>query len=105
MRNEMNSNNKMAAPKRVEVWLENGKKFVAEVGAGDLYKEIYLGIEDEDGFWQDVAILGEAYEYGPGGYMAVKPGMYRLYVYGDADREDYTTAFNIAQAGIDVGYE
>ena len=47
----------------IRIPLGNGKFLVAEASGDPLFKEIYVGLETEDGYWVDLAVIGENYTF------------------------------------------
>lgn len=83
----------------IEVDLSNGKKLIAARNTDRDFKEIFIGIEDEDGCWvQDLATVREEYRWeeknGVHEYVPV-PNKYEVLVYGDCNNEDWTECFKI----------
>ena len=76
-------------------------KLVAEKGTDDKYNEIYVGIE-KNGVWvQDLAVVREKYHYedNPDSDMptVVNEDKFEVLVYANKDDEDYTNKFIIEQ--------
>ena len=77
-------------------------KLVAEKGIDDKYNEIYVGIE-KNGVWvQDLAILREKFHYKDSHDSDILPtvvneGKFEVLVYANKDDEDYTNKFIIEQ--------
>lgn len=77
-------------------------KLVAEKGFDDKYNEIYIGIE-KNGVWvQDLAIVREKYHYKDIHDSDILPtvvneGKFEVLVYANKDDEDYTNKFIIEQ--------
>ena len=76
-------------------------KLVAEKGIDDKYNEIYVGIE-KNGVWvQDLAIVREKYHYedSPNSDLptVVNEDKFEVLVYANKDDEDYTNKFIIEQ--------
>ena len=76
-------------------------KLVAEKGTDDKYHEIYVGIE-KNGVWlQDLAVVREKYHYkdSPNSDIptVVNEGKFEVLVYANKDDEDYTNKFIIEQ--------
>lgn len=68
---------------------------VAEKGADNNYREIYLGLEDKNGVWlQDLAIIRQKYHYDEDSNVINEKGI-DVMVYSDANDEDYTNKFDI----------
>ena len=58
------------------------------------YNEVFVGLE-RNGVWvQDLAIVGQQYHYGDDCNVIGENGM-RVLVYADAENEDYTHEFKI----------
>ena len=85
--------------KRIFIDLGEGNRLVAEMNADDDYKEIFVGIEKDDGtWWQDLAIVGESYHYGEDdeNYVVIPDhGEYNIKVYGNVLTEDYTEEIKV----------
>lgn len=89
----------------IKIELGDGKKIVAEPNWDDMYKELCVWLEDEDGnMIQDLAIIGEDYKYcedavadGSGyiGYNKPIHDNYYICVYGDENDEDYTQKIRV----------
>ena len=79
---------------RIEIKLNEHLALVAEINPDDNYKEIFVGVE-KDGRWcQDLVIVGEGYHY-DGDLNTVPNDNYRVLVYGNAKQEDCTDVFTI----------
>ena len=69
---------------------------VAEKGADNNYREIYLSLEDKNGVWlQDLAIVGQQYHYDTNDGVVHDKGI-DVKVYADCDNEDFTDEFRIS---------
>lgn len=81
--------------KRIEIDLGNGCKLTAEVGSDPMYpREIYVGIE-KDGIWyQDLAIIKNT-EKLLNGELTYIPNLFSVLVFADENLEDYTDRFEI----------
>lgn len=67
---------------------------VVEKNIDDNYKEIFIGIE-EDGVWvQDIAIVRNAYYYDDNDNVVLEDHA-EVLVYADHNNEDYTHSFNV----------
>lgn len=67
---------------------------VVEKNIDDNYKEIFIGIE-EDGVWvQDIAIVRNAYYYDDNDNVVLEDHA-EVLVYADSNNEDYTHKFSI----------
>ena len=84
---------------KIRIPLSNGKYLVAEKSNDAEYdKEIYIGIEEPNGeYIQDLVLVREAYRYAPDGQLQWLPNQYNVLVWRDADDENYTNCFTIAQ--------
>lgn len=79
---------------RIELQISENVKIVAEVNPDDDYKEIFIGVE-ENGIWkQDLAMVGKPYCYDGDLHVVLNDG-FRVLVYGHAEMEDYTNEFLI----------
>ena len=87
---------------RIRIPLTDNMALVAEKGLDGDYKEIYIGIE-KDGIWyQDLAFVRECYHYGDrqdekGSETIPEHGKYEVAVYADDSQEDYTDIFRIRE--------
>lgn len=76
-------------------------KLVAEKGTDNNYNEIYVGVEKEGSWSQDLAIVREKYHYkdnpNSGIPTVVNEGKFEVLVYADKNDEDYTNKFIIEQ--------
>lgn len=81
--------------KRIELQISDNTKLVAEINPDPAgYKEIFIGIE-RDGCWvQDLAVVGKQYHYDDGLIVVLDDG-FRVLVYGDSEDENYTNKFLI----------
>lgn len=80
----------MNTAKRMEMDC-GGFKLVAEINPDKDYRGIFIGIE-KDGVWtQDIAIAGQWYRYKEG--EIVYENRVSVKVYSDASDEDYTHEF------------
>ena len=78
---------------RIEVPLPNGEKIVAEVNPDPAYPEIYVSLEDSDGYYiQDLCIIGSQYDD-----KTLDPvrDLFRVLVYGNENSEDFTHEIEI----------
>lgn len=82
---------------RIAIKLPNGMKLVAEQNQDPNFdKEIYVGIESQDGVWvQDLAIVRNDYSIGSNEQVVWNPKEMEVCVYADKDSEDYTHIFHI----------
>ncbi len=79
---------------RIELQISENVKLVAEVNPEAGYKEIFIGVE-KDGCWeQDLVIVGKPYSYDSDSHVILNDG-FRVLVYGHAEMEDYTNEFLI----------
>ena len=68
-------------------------KLVAEVNPDQSYREIFIGIET-DGVWtQDLAIVGQRYHYEE--EKTINEDRLSIKIYADANDEDYTHEFKV----------
>ena len=75
-------------PRRIEVPLPSGDRLVAEANPDPSYPEIYVYLENEDGFIvQDICIAGT--QYNDDNYEPVRD-LFRVLVYGNEYSDDYT---------------
>ena len=83
---------------RIVIPLPNGFKLVAEGSTDPNYPyEIYVGILGDDDVWyQDLAVVRNAYHYEEGVQAHVHDeDKYEVLVYGNENDEDYTESFEI----------
>lgn len=82
----------------VRIHLYDNTFLVAEQNEGLVYKELYIGIE-KDGVWiQDLATVREKYHYDDNVLHVVHDhGEYEVLVYADKEDEDYTHKFVIGE--------
>ena len=83
---------------KIEIPLGDDIRLIAETNTADGYKEIVVGHKKGDVYWQDLAVIGEAYHYddihdGP----VLDHGKYIVRVYSDEGIDDYTDKFTIEQ--------
>lgn len=78
----------------ISINLGDGKKLVADVCPEDSYKEIFIGIEDTDGNYQDLAMVREQYTY-EGNKVVPIHDRYSVLVWGDETTDDYTQRIDI----------
>ena len=82
--------NKIAIP------LPNGYQLVAERNTDPNYnREIFIGITDGNGVWQDLAVVRNAYEITNDFKTKWKDEEFEVLVYGKEYDDDYTESFNI----------
>lgn len=81
---------------RIEIELPNGMKLVALQNQDPNFdKEIFIGIE-KDGWWyQDLATVRNAYSVNDNLQTVWDMGMMEVLVYADAYNENYTHKFSI----------
>lgn len=80
---------------KIVIPLPDGFKLVAERGSDRDYYEIFVGIvREDDVWWQDLAVVRNAYHYEKGTLITDKD-KYEVLVYGDENNEDYTDLFKI----------
>ena len=82
---------------RIKIPLFNGFSLVAERNADPTYnREIFIGLVDDSGVWyQDLAIVRNAYGYDGGWNVLWEENLYEVLVYSDKDNEDFTHDFTI----------
>lgn len=74
---------------RIELQISENTKLVAEINPDKDYKEIFVGVE-KDGCWiQDLVRIGKPYEYDSNLNVIMKDG-YRIMVFGDGYSDDCT---------------
>ena len=78
----------------ISIDLGNGKKLVADVCPEDSYKEIFIGVEDTDGNYQDLAVVREQYTH-KGNEVVPIYDCYSVLVWGDEQIDDYTQRIDI----------
>ena len=84
-----------AGTSKIEVPLTDGHILVAEMNNDCDYKEIFVGITNESHvWWQDLAIVREAYTY-EDLKVIPKHEEYEVLVYGDANDSDITDKIKI----------
>ena len=79
---------------RIEISLEDGIILVAEQNTDPNYpRELYVGLE-KDGVWvQDIAFVGQSYKYQEGGKSYLDELSVLIWQHPEAD--DYTDGFTI----------
>lgn len=78
---------------KIVVPLSNGYRLIAERNTGEFDKEIYVGIEQEDGkYFQDLAIIRPTYTFDEYN-VKFNSDSFEILAFGDADIEDYTHKF------------
>lgn len=82
---------------RIEIRLPNSFRLVAERNPDAAFdRELYIGIVDDSGVWyQDLAIVRNAYEIDEMMNTVWKEDEFEILVYSDKDDEDYTHAFRV----------
>lgn len=81
---------------KISIPLSNGKHLVAEINDDPDFKEIFIGIEDADGYWdQSLAIVRERYKYGNNFEYIPMPNKYDVLIYSDCNYDDYKSVFQI----------
>lgn len=82
---------------RIVIHLPNGFDLVAEQNTDPKYSnEIFIGITDGNGvWWQDLAIVRNAYTYNNNLDVEWKDEEFEVLVYSDKDNEDFTHDFSI----------
>lgn len=83
--------------KRIVINLPNGFRLVAEQNQDQEFRnEIYVGIETDDGvFYQDLAVIRNAYSINENLRVVWNPDMLEVLVYADKNDEDYTNKFSV----------
>lgn len=83
-----------ASTNRIEIPLKDGFILVAEQNTDPNYpRELYVGLE-KDGVWiQDIAFVGQNYQYQEGGKSYLDELSVLIWQYPEAD--DYTDSFTI----------
>lgn len=81
----------------IEIPLPNGYYLVAEKNTDPNYlNEIFIGITDGNGvWWQDLAVVRNAYEIGDDYEIRWKDEEFDILVYSDKDNEDFTHDFTV----------
>ena len=75
--------------------LSNGCKLIAERNTGEFDKELYVGIESEDGVYlQDLAIIRPTYSF-KGEEVVFGSDAFEILVFGDSELEDYTDKYTV----------
>lgn len=82
---------------RIEIPLPNGYRLTAEQNEDSQYPyEMFIGIADKNGcWWQDLAIVRNAYGYDDKDELVWKDGEFDVLVFGREDDTDYTESFEI----------
>lgn len=82
---------------RIVIHLPNGFDLVAEQNTDPNYpNEIFIGITDGNGaWWQDLAIVRNAYTYNSNLDVIWKNEEFEALVYSDKDNEDFTHKYSI----------
>ena len=91
----------------IRIPLSDGNYLVAwRNTAQDYNKEIFIGIE-HNGVWaQDLAVVRPRYTYdSEDGSVIFKDDLFDVFVYSDCDQEDYTDEFAIGMYQWDDGEE
>lgn len=79
--------------KKITIELPDGYKIVAEISTDPVIRELYVGIENQDGVWtQDLAVIRTPYEI-KDGEIVNQEGKAEVLVYTDAESEDWTHSF------------
>lgn len=93
-----------ATPERIEMPIGNGRVLTAELSRNRYFKEIYLGLETDDGQQvQELALVGNAYKISDTDCSVEQEDRARVCVYGNANQEDYTHIFTIDYREGEVG--
>lgn len=73
--------------------LSNGYRLIAERNTGEFDKELYVGIEDDTGFYvQDLAIIRPTYKFKDND-VVFDSDKFEMLIFADEKREDYTDKF------------
>ena len=73
--------------------LSNGYNIVSERNSGEFNKELYVGIEDENGAYiQDLVIVRPTYKF-KSDNIVFDSDKFEILVFGDENIEDYTNKF------------
>lgn len=82
---------------RIKIDLGFAKLIVEQGTHLDYSREVYVGLEKDGQWFQDIAVIGQHYHYGDD--KSVSDPVYdegvRVLVYADENNEDYTDEFNI----------
>ena len=78
----------------ISIDLGNGKKLVADACPADEFKEIFIGVEDSNGSYQDLAVVREQYMY-EGNKVVPLHDCYSVCIWGDETTDDYTQRIDI----------
>lgn len=90
----MASNKRVEIGKRIEVDLCNGVKLVAEVGTGTHFPAIYIGLERNGVWFQDLTFAEQSYDV-DGTKIVFNNSTVDVALYGDEHSEDYTQKIRI----------
>ena len=82
---------------RAIIPLSNNTNLVAEADGDSDFRIIYVGIERDGFFVQDLVAVGEDYEFADDLEIIHKSGVYAVRVYSDSGSEDYTQKYYIKQ--------
>lgn len=82
---------------KIVIPLSNGYELVAEQNTDPNYRnEIFIGITDGNGvWWQDLAVVRNAYEIGDDLGVRWKEDEFDVLVYSDENNEDFTHDFTV----------
>lgn len=82
---------------KIVIPLSNGYKLVAVQNTDPNYRnEIFIGITNGDGeWWQDLAVVRNAYEIGDDLGVRWKEDEFDVLVYSDENNEDFTHDFTV----------
>lgn len=75
--------------------LSNGYKIISERNTGEFDKELYVGIEDENGSYiQDLVVVRPTYKF-KNNEVEFDSDRFEILVFGDAEKEDFTDCFTV----------
>lgn len=79
------------------VKLPNGKYLMAEANIDSEYKEIIVGIQDENKYYlQDLAVIGAEYHY-ENDKVVIDDGKYSIKIYSDETKEDWQHEYTVKE--------
>ena len=80
---------------KIIIPLDDGHRLIAEQNSGEFDKEIYIGIEQENGSYvQDLVIVRPTYKL-ENTDVKFDSDKFELLVFADEKREDYTNKFTV----------
>lgn len=95
-----------STPKRIEMPIGNGRILTAELSRDRDFKEIYLGVETDDGQRiQELALVGNTFKIRDTDCSVEQENRARVCVYGDANQKDYTHSFVIDYKKEEIEYD